>query len=163
MFATIKNIFRGMKAEVKGLFYIYQINDFLFQSSKLNEEGIHYVDDLHIGGIIDLEDGLDNIQLSKLANWYLCWPITDSIIVFPDENFLKSISKFAYDRIKLGEKVLVHCSFGNNRSGLVVACILIWSGMNGEEAIEIVQSKNPNALSNIAFYNWLKKQRPYFL
>lgn len=58
------------------------------------------------------------------------------------------------------KKVLVYCSAGWNRSGVVAARALMGRGFNCEEAIGAVrQARGPNALSNPFFVAWLQSEQ----
>ena len=59
---------------------------------------------------------------------------------------------------KAGKKVLIRCQAGINRSGLIMALVLIRDGMNPEEAIELMREKRARSvLRNRTFENWLKE------
>jgi len=52
-------------------------------------------------------------------------------------------------RVRGGERVLVTCAAGRNRSGLVSALALhMLTGISGAEAARIVKARRPNALTN---------------
>lgn len=58
---------------------------------------------------------------------------------------------------KKGKRVLVRCQAGINRSGLVMALILIREGHSATEAINLMRTTRGEAvLSNKHFENWLK-------
>ncbi len=51
-----------------------------------------------------------------------------------------------YDAVKRGDRVLVHCSAGMQRSCALVACYLVWyRGLSAEEAVEYIRRKRPVA------------------
>lgn len=69
---------------------------------------------------------------------------------------LKEIVDFAYNEWKKGKKVLVRCQAGLNRSGLVMALLLIKDGLSAKEAINLIKlHRSPIALFNLDFQNWL--------
>jgi atypical dual specificity phosphatase len=45
-----------------------------------------------------------------------------------------------------GYKVAVHCTQGVGRTGMVLACHLVWQGMRAPEAIERVRQRIPGAI-----------------
>ncbi len=52
--------------------------------------------------------------------------------------------------------VLVHCTFGKNRSGLLVALVLrSLEDLTGAEALARLRSVRTNAVNNETFANWL--------
>ncbi len=59
---------------------------------------------------------------------------------------------------KKGKRVLVRCQAGINRSGLVMALILIREGYSAEDSISLMRGKRARAvLANKHFENWLKQ------
>lgn len=61
------------------------------------------------------------------------------------------ISDWAYEKWQKGEKVLIRCAAGANRSGLIMAIVLMKHGMDPKKAVETIRSKRSFALSNSAF------------
>jgi protein-tyrosine phosphatase len=58
---------------------------------------------------------------------------------------------------KKGKRVLVRCQAGINRSGLVMALMLIREGYSADEAINLMRTKRGEAvLANKHFESWLK-------
>jgi protein-tyrosine phosphatase len=57
---------------------------------------------------------------------------------------------------KDGKRVLIRCQAGWNRSGLLMALVLIRDGHTASEAIDLIREKRSrHALSNFTFANWL--------
>jgi Dual specificity phosphatase, catalytic domain len=57
---------------------------------------------------------------------------------------------------KAGKRVLVRCQAGLNRSGLVMALVLIREGYTPEQAVELIrQNRGDIALCNDTFVRWL--------
>lgn len=57
---------------------------------------------------------------------------------------------------KNGKRTLVRCQAGWNRSGLVMALILIKEGMTASDAIALLrQNRSPYAICNKTFEDWL--------
>jgi protein-tyrosine phosphatase len=66
----------------------------------------------------------------------------------------------AYKRWKSGKKVLIRCQAGINRSGLVMALVLMLDGMTADEAIELQRSvRSPSVLMNREFETWLRSPK----
>lgn len=69
---------------------------------------------------------------------------------------LRQAVEFGYDRWKQGDRVLIRCQAGLNRSGLITALILIKDGCTAEKAISLIrESRGEDALFNTHFTNWL--------
>ena len=69
---------------------------------------------------------------------------------------LRQAVEFGYNRWKAGDRVLIRCQAGLNRSGLVTALILIKDGLSAEAAINLIrENRGPDALFNSNFTNWL--------
>lgn len=63
---------------------------------------------------------------------------------------------WAHDRWKAGDRVLVRCQAGLNRSGLVTALVLMREGFSPVEAIALIRlRRSPWALCNDDFVRWL--------
>jgi protein-tyrosine phosphatase len=63
--------------------------------------------------------------------------------------------------VRRGKRVLVVCSMGRNRSGLVVGMALRLLRRSGEEAVALVRAaRGPEALSNEAFEKMVREVRP---
>ena len=82
--------------------------------------------------------------------------VPDASITDIDLDRLRQAVEFGYDRWKQGDRVLVRCQAGLNRSGLVLALILIKDGLKPAEAIaRIRDNRGDDALFNRDFHNWL--------
>ena len=53
--------------------------------------------------------------------------------------------------------VLIHCYGGRNRSCLMAGLVLVRGGMSGAEALQVIESKEPKALYNPAFRDFLQR------
>ena len=70
---------------------------------------------------------------------------------------LEKIADYAYLDWKAGKKCLVRCQAGMNRSGLVVAMLLLRDGMSADDAITLIRTKRSEwALSNEYFTRYLQ-------
>jgi protein-tyrosine phosphatase len=57
----------------------------------------------------------------------------------------------------LSSKVLVHCTAGHNRSGLIVgAYLILYLGYKADDAIALIRQKRPGALTNEVFVEQLR-------
>ena len=89
--------------------------------------------------------------------------VPDASITDIDLDRLRQAVEFGYDRWKQGDRVLVRCQAGLNRSGLVLALILIKDGKTAEEAIALIrQNRGEDALFNNDFHDWLLKEGESF-
>ncbi len=69
---------------------------------------------------------------------------------------LQDLVKIAHSDWREGQKVLVRCQAGINRSSLVAALVLIRDGMKAEEAIALLREKRAGGvLRNSYFEEWL--------
>ncbi len=78
----------------------------------------------------------------------------------PDASTVRSIATIMARLIAEGNKVLVHCRSGHNRSGLICARTLIEQGMSSQEAVDSVRAKrgDGHALDNQKFVEWLLEE-----
>jgi len=69
---------------------------------------------------------------------------------------LMPIVELAHRHWKAGRKVLIRCQAGLNRSGLVMALVLMREGFSAQEAIDLIRAKRSEiALFNKTFERWL--------
>ncbi|MDE2095676.1 MAG: dual specificity protein phosphatase family protein [Patescibacteria group bacterium] len=92
----------------------------------------------------------------------LHFPFLDMESQFPNENHLRVVAAFAAKAIMRGERVLVHCAEGMNRSGLVNAMILVHLGIcaTGGAAVDYIRNIRPGTLSNKTFEIYLRGLPP---
>lgn len=131
---------------------IFEIKPSLFQSTKVDDRMaiVNHKIDL----VIDLEGGFDDLFTWTMQS-YLYWHILD-MPWMPEIDNLWNVARYGFNAWKAGQKVLVHCTAGRNRSGLVNGCILWLDGMSGIEAVKLIQEKRPGALVNTVFRNYLE-------
>jgi hypothetical protein len=85
------------------------------------------------------------------------FPFYDGRIEDIDLVELYQVVRIAHDDWKRGKKVLIRCQAGWNRSGLIMALVLMREGYTADEAINLIrQKRSPNALCNKGFENWLR-------
>ena len=96
---------------------------------------------------------------AKPADWNvqeLRYGIPDNLISDIDLNRLRKAVDFAHQQWKSGDRVLIRCQAGLNRSGLVTALVLIKDGYLPAEAIELIRAQRGEyALCNHHFEQWL--------
>ena len=81
-----------------------------------------------------------------------------------DLDRLKQAVDFGYNRWMAGDRVLVRCQAGLNRSGLVTALILMSTGLDAETAIrEIRKNRADIALFNNEYVTWLMTEGAAFV
>lgn len=83
-------------------------------------------------------------------------PIDDSLLTHAEAKIASEVAKNVALRIRHGQKVLVTCAMGRNRSGLVSGLTLITLGFSAEQAIRRVRRARVNALSNPSFTAYLR-------
>jgi protein-tyrosine phosphatase len=90
--------------------------------------------------------------------------IYDSAITEIDLDRLKQAVEFGYNRWLSGDRLLVRCQAGLNRSGLVTALIMMSTGLDAETAIEqIRKNRGEDALFNNHYVEWLMSKGSQFL
>lgn len=129
---------------------VWKIREGLYQSSKIDE--LQVFESYKFDAVIDLEGGFDKVPNPKFL--YLYFKFLD-IPILPNRNTLRSVASFGFSLWRAGARVLVHCSYGINRSSLVNGVILNLHGYPGKEAVDIIQLARPGALLNIIFRLYL--------
>lgn len=90
--------------------------------------------------------------------------VPDASITEIDLDRLRDAVNFGLNRWLSGDRVLVRCQAGLNRSGLVTALILMSSGLDAETAIKQIRSNRAEvALFNGDYVNWLMTEGKSFL
>jgi hypothetical protein len=87
---------------------------------------------------------------------YLKAPLVDGDDL-PDPALTLRLATLVAGLVEDGTRVLVHCTFGRNRSGLVVSLIVREVlGLPGAEALAYVQARREGTVNNAAFAEWLR-------
>ena len=90
--------------------------------------------------------------------------VPDAAIEMIDLARLKQAVDFGYGRWMAGDRLLVRCQAGLNRSGLVTALILMSTGLDAETAIAEIRKKRAEvALFNNEYVTWLINNGAEFL
>jgi hypothetical protein len=115
---------------------------------------------LGLDAIVDLEDWeWAWTPAVPVGRMYLSFPIEDANVVDPK---IRQVATFVAALVGAGQKVLVHCTEGLNRAGVVIARALMAMGWTADDAIELVRAqRGPSvdgfpALMNDAFVEWLR-------
>jgi protein-tyrosine phosphatase len=111
----------------------------------------------HITALIDLADP-DTYPPAGATEGlvYMKAPLVDSADV-PDPTLTLPLASLIAGLIGDGYRVLVHCTFGRNRSGLMTSLIVREVlGLSGEEAMRYVQERRRGTVNNESFAAWLR-------
>ena len=104
---------------------------------------------------------------ARPADWSvqeLRYGIPDNLISDIDLNRLRKAVDFAHQQWKSGDRVLIRCQAGLNRSGLVTALVLIKEGYSPDQAIDLIRAKRgEDALCNSQFEQWLLTSAASFI
>ena len=155
------NLWKMGKAYLRQWFHgieIVEIVPGLFQSSSIRWPwDKSKVKALGINVVIDLQGRFDTSMPWLKA--YLYWPIKDEPYL-PNLQVLDDVATWGMRMWQMRAwdanwKVLVHCTAGYNRSGLVNATILHKHGISGLEALRIIRQARPGALSNQTFKDYV--------
>lgn len=87
------------------------------------------------------------------------FPIPDYDAPGDEEAFLTQI-RTAADHLRQGGKLLVHCTAGIGRTGLVATCLLMALGVNQQAALDRVRAagSRPEAPEQQALIRWVARQ-----
>jgi protein-tyrosine phosphatase len=91
----------------------------------------------------------------------LRWGVADGAMHHVDEARLHRVVDWAYERWQAGDKLLIRCQAGMNRSGLVTALVLMRAEYSAAEAIELLRAKRSEVvLFNDHFVDYLVSLDP---
>lgn len=96
------------------------------------------------------------------------WGVEELRYGFPDAHpqhvdmsHVVRAARWAHDRWTAGDRVLIRCQAGLNRSGLVTAMLLMLAGWPAEDAIRQIRRQRAEvALVNDDFVDWLVHNAP---
>lgn len=102
-------------------------------------------------------DEADIVKSMRSSERYIRYGFDDGQEL-PDMSRIEAIvSEVAYS-VASGERVIVHCNAGLNRSGLIVALVIMrLTGKTGKQALEHLRICRPMALTNYTFANYVKE------
>jgi len=90
--------------------------------------------------------------------------VPDARISDMDLSRLRQTVNWGFKQWKKGDRVLVRCQAGLNRSGLVTALILMKSGLSAEVAIRTIRKNRADiALFNEHYVRWLMTEGEEFV
>jgi Tyrosine phosphatase family len=116
----------------------------------VKERGIAVVADL-----ADADAHPDPADLDGVA--YLKHPLVDGDEL-PDLVLVDGLATALVDALAAGRRVLVHCTYGRNRSGLVTALVVRGLlGVDGATALALVRERRYRAVNNARFADYLRE------
>ena len=109
-----------------------------------------------VDAVLDLADPGPGPSAEDLGDiTYVKAPLEDGETL-PDPVLLDHLTGLVVDLVRQGRTVLVHCTFGKNRSGLVMALVVREVlGCDGPTALARVREVRENAVNNDAFNDWV--------
>lgn len=107
--------------------------------------------------VLDLHGLAERIEPQTDGIVWVRWPIEDGPIV--DRSMLHALAAFGAQAIAGGAAVVTMCTMGRNRSGLLAAMIASRvCGITGAEAMALVRKRNPEAIANHWFEEFLRSE-----
>ena len=110
-----------------------------------------------IGAVVDLADADSHPPAGSTDELlYLKVPLVDGATV-PEPALTLRLAQLAAGLIEDGYTVLVHCTFGRNRSGLIASLVVREVlGLDGAAAMAHVQQRRAGTVNNEDFAAWLR-------
>lgn len=120
-----------------------------------------WVRETGIEAVVDLADADTYPPAGEIADTtYLKCPLVDGEDV-PDPEVTLRLAGLVAGLLRSERRTLVHCTFGRNRSGLVVALVVRdLLGLSGAQALAYVQERRHRTVNNAAFAEWLRSLPP---
>lgn len=97
-----------------------------------------------VQAIISVMDDPSNLDLYEQANIPHCWLPTKGGTA-PSRKQIQELQNFVEQQNHLGHAVAIHCTSGNRRTGTMLAAYLISTGSAYDNAMQVIQTANPNA------------------
>lgn len=95
------------------------------------------------------------MDVDKYMVYYYC-PIIDGALRQDTIKILHKLADKIVGKIHRGNRVIIYCKRGRNRSCLMAALVTrLVLGISGKEALKHTQKKRPNSLANTHFANFL--------
>ena len=102
--------------------------------------------------------GLGTMAAESMKYFHL--PIRDGDVPGPEfEQAWASAGAQLRQRLRGGEKILIHCKGGLGRTGLVAARLLVELGLDPEDAVRRVRRARPGSIETMAQEDYVRKQR----
>lgn len=95
----------------------------------------------------------------RLAHMTHHAPTPDGRVTPASGEAFEAAARLVADRLAAGERVLVHCWGGRNRSGVVSArALMMTEGLTAHDAVLRVRAARRSALGNEHFVAWLRER-----
>jgi protein-tyrosine phosphatase len=116
-----------------------------------------WVRDTGITAVVDLADPDTYPPAGETDGFvYLKCPLVDGADI-PDPAVTLRLAGLVAGLIEDGYRVLVHCTFGRNRSGLMASLVVRQVlGLSGADAMRYVQERRDGTVNNESFASWLR-------
>lgn len=115
----------------------------------VRQTGIDVVVDLADADSVAPADDVEHLT-------YLKCPLVDGSEL-PQPTLTLGLARLVADLVRDGQRVLVHCTFGRNRSGLLATLVVReLLGLSGADALAHVQAHRDGAVNNEDFATWLR-------
>ena len=109
-----------------------------------------------VGAIVSVMDDPSNLDLYEQANLPYRWlPTRGGTAPSPEQ--LQELQAFLEQQNQIGNAVAVHCTSGNRRTGTMLAAYLISTGLSYDNAMQRIQTANPDAELRQAQTTFLQK------
>ncbi|MBM0740575.1 dual specificity protein phosphatase family protein [Phormidium sp. CLA17] len=109
-----------------------------------------------VGAIVSVMDDPSNLDLYEQAGISHLWLPTKGGTA-PTSEQIYELQSFVDQHNQSGNAIAVHCTSGNRRTGTMLAAYLIQSGSSFDEAMQMIQTANPNAELRDAQTTFLQK------
>ena len=85
----------------------------------------------------------------------------DCDIQYADTERILRVARWAWRRWVAGDRVLIRCQAGLNRSGLITALVLMLDGYDAADAVALIRAQRSRwCLCNEHFVAWLSREAP---
>ena len=114
----------------------------------------------NLSGVQEFDSVVTCYSWAQPMSWYVHenrFGFADGPLNAPTIKKVEELAEWIHGQWRSGKKCLIRCQAGKNRSGIILARVLMKDGYSADHAIQLIRERRgPDALFNGDFVEWLK-------